>query len=207
MASSLAASPSDVNSEDYVSLGELPDDLFSSGADSDSADSCLALADELAPDGEEALVVVPDAPQQAFPPPPQPPLAAVASSRHAPEIVFRLGGDQENRQAPALVWYDSGRFYAYCKCAGHDRCRLNRSSSSSTHKKGLGRPLGLMSWWLKRGMEHPDRPAHLQDVRPTQAERKAARAELKALPGVAALLAQERPVRDDEGDSGPEALP
>ena len=62
-------------------------------------------------------------------------------------------------------------------------------------------------WWLQQRHEHAAAAAHLADVAPTWAQRRAARDQLKALPGSYALLALERPVRDGEAGSEPDDLP
>lgn len=127
------ASSSSVKSEEYISLDELPGYMSESGGGSESCDPALDLADAL--DSESELLPLAAAAPEAQVPASQAvaPMeeAPAASGRHVAEVVFRLGGDQDDRSAPSLVWYDSGRFYGYCKCGSRDRCRLNRSSAAS----------------------------------------------------------------------------
>lgn len=66
--------------------------------------------------------------------------------------------------------------------------------------------LSGLYWWLRHAEEHPSKGAHMADVYPTRAMRKAARQELKELAGAEALLCKERTLREDESDSEPEGL-
>ena len=108
-------------------------------------------------------------------------------ARHAADVTFHLGGDQGEGTAHTLVWYDSGKFYAYCRMEGHHRCRCNRMSGPG-RKPAAGRPLGFMYWWLQQAARHANQEGHQLDRWPSWAERKAARQELKALQGSALLM-------------------
>ena len=199
-----------VHSADDISLADLSlseeslDSILHSDAESTEEAESESEGDEEAPDAP-----VPDN-SPAQPPPVVPPALGgigprVWDNRHDAEVVFRLG-EQDDKSSPTLVWYDSGRFYAYCRGAGHEKCRLNRTSSSSSARPRGGRPLGFLFWCLKQA-EGCTLNEHMGNVRPTREQRKAARQELKALPGATVLFSKERTLHPGESDSEPEALP
>ena len=219
---SAASSSSSSGHDDCRSASSVSDSEFGQQSGS-SVSSVLELISQLAPEDEEmpcsssrgsvGAEPVPDAPGPAadhVPDASPVPLLCSASvdeagARHAADVTFHLGGDQGEGTAHTLVWYDSGKFYAYCRMEGHHRCRCNRMSGPG-RKPAAGRPLGFMYWWLQQAARHANQEGHQLDRWPSWAERKAARQELKALQGSALLMSRERPVREDE-DSEPEDVP
>ena len=178
----------------------------SSSRSSSSDSSVVSLIDGLAGAGEEAAEGGGGGGGDDLPPLP-PPLEAPAPLAPEParaQVTFPIAG---GRSPSALVWYTTGVFYAYCRGCKHGRCCKERVGDAAKGRKG-GRPLGFLYWWLKQRSEWVDGAGHREDVYPTWAQRKAAREELKALPGSEVLFERDRERQKEEGeDSEPELCP
>lgn len=97
-----------------------------------------------------------------------------------------------------IIYYRNGHFVAECPKPAHGtRCRLARTSCSSTSRSAQGKPWGLMKGWLSKGFSSavPTSRDHVmnRNVFPTYEARVNHRAELAALPGSERVLNHESP--------------
>lgn len=106
-----------------------------------------------------------------------------------------------------ITFYETiGDFVAKCSFPGHGNlCRLTRRAIPvRPTTTGSGRALGLMTaFLLEEGHRTPAGRARMSEF----AQRRAGRTFLKEVPNSDLLFARERPRRDDEPDSEPEACP
>lgn len=96
------------------------------------------------------------------------------------------------------------QFYAVCLHAGHEKCRLTRTSNPGA-QPASGRPLGYLMAWLDAAASYDDAFDHRQRCLPTCGDRRAARSRLHGVSGSGDVFARERPRRQDT-DSEPEEL-
>ena len=138
------------------------------------------------------------APAAMLPPPPvalQPPgvaaLPQYSGAREPAELVLQCPEGK-------ITYYKQGYFTCVCSNVNHSRCVLTRTAQPG-NKPGQGRPLGFMYSWLKLGVDVPDKATHWRvSGWPTLEQRRAARVELQQMPGAAALLSKERPLKPGE---------
>ncbi|CAK0911526.1 unnamed protein product, partial [Prorocentrum cordatum] len=104
-----------------------------------------------------------------------------------------------------IVYYDTKRFVAYCKCKGHVKCSRERKSVAGV-RPAIGRPLGLLAAWLRAGDSWHDKKEHcdigMKAI--TIDDRREGRREIELLAehgnaAAAQLLASERELRPGEG--------
>ena len=90
--------------------------------------------------------------------------------------------------------YDRREMYAVCPCKGtHGACIKTRTCNPG-RRRGQGRPLGFLAAWLREST-HPGlatKAGHMA-FRPSQAQRRAARAALVDAADLHRYLAFERP--------------
>ena len=108
-----------------------------------------------------------------------------------------------------IVWNESN-INAHCAkhyIPGISKCHCDRvrRAADCQRRAGQGRPLGLLMLWLKQGEANPgEHSSRAHKIRlggaAFQAERAAARAALRALPGTSPLFDAERALRDGEDD-------
>ena len=147
-------------------------------------------------------------------PPLPPPLAAPPqqeerrAGREPMAVLFVPGGK--------LTYYYGGRdinLVAECRNCCHGRCVRTKTLKPpaerlAVKKKGQGRPLGLLTAWLARGVDLALKSDHWSDdaMNPSKAERQAARERVKADASMDArmILAAEA---DKGSGSEPEVVP
>ena len=116
------------------------------------------------------------------------------TQREAPTVRVELLGKGR------ITWYrKSGNFVALCKCPGHGKCELTRTSRSDLANwkrfgQLMGRPLGLMAAWLHLGPTCGTKAKHwdFDTMNIPLAARQEARAALAVTAQGRALLAMER---------------
>ena len=185
------------------------------------------VAEPAAPPAEQATPLAeaegplaePDGPPSMLQPPP-------LRLAHAHGLAPAHGGDGDDPPWPAyldirvalpggtITWYyvgsRSGDLVAACTQAHHKcaaGCRKHRVRHGNGRRAEQGRPLGYLAAWLHRGLSEDCLTGALHKVEvPSLAERRLARAALRATREGRALLAKERPTREDE-ESEPEICP
>ena len=113
--------------------------------------------------------------------------------------------------AAAAVYVEGGRIAFHISkgsfeatCQVHHRCVLSRTSTGRTSRRRDGhlggRPVGFLCCWLKAASQHRSKEDHCNKTNWafSQAERLAARTELKALASGRDLLSHERELNADE---------
>lgn len=119
------------------------------------------------------------------------------------EYVMKIGNHE--------LHYNVSGSYFRAHCAVHDGCRRQRtampSSVSSSFNAGQGRPIGLLTDWLERANEFPNKEAHMRDKARTrtQDQRAAARQRFKAMSRANTLLQFERD-QDENENSEPSKI-
>jgi len=183
-----------------------------SAAGSDLSDECHSVATE----DLEVLSEAADLDDHAA-------LMDVDTCGEAPEVANDPPQDRRHREpeCDGIVHLPQGcvRLYlarrevvAHCNNPAHgNKCRLSRKLTEWRGKArlGQGRPLGLLVAWLQLAIDPrcdtTQSHVHIQPL-PSFAERVAARAFFKTLPGSEPFLQEERPCRDGEEEE-PEFVP
>jgi len=197
-------------------LEEIIDEMGGfSDADSDGASASGSAASEDSQEqdgaGDEALLVeaidasrVEVAPLPAAPPPPPPPpIPSEDARRRRPVADGNMRAAVGMGSSHIAYYHRPKQFYAVCLHAGHDRCRLTRTSNPSARSAASGRPLGYLMSWLSQAHLYSTADEHHHQCFPSFSDRRTARLELHAIPEAASLFAMERP-KGDALDSEPE---
>ena len=117
----------------------------------------------------------------------------------------------------SICYYNTGAyplFVAFCAHDAHnvavkkvdDQCHRERAAIARRRRPGSGRPLGLLMAWLFKAHSIVSRSDHVK-LKIIAADRVAARAFLRTVPGSEALFEKERPKNTDTGEeSEPERI-
>ena len=107
------------------------------------------------------------------------------------------------------LYYYGGQEQFYAVCSTHGAgCRMTRTKNADKRllRRAQGRPLGLLSAWLRDGAAYPSAWHHMKLCMPSLEARQYGRARLHLVEGAGKFLALDRARREDEY-SDPEDLP
>ena len=151
------------------------------------------------------------------------PLGETGSRRRGlPEIIVKIPFDPDGISGlppmdASICYYNTGAyplFVAFCAHDAHnvdvkkvdDQCHRERAAIARPRRPGSGRPLGLLMAWLFKAHSIASRSDHVK-LKIIAADRVAARAFLRTVPGSEALFEKERPKNTDTGEeSEPERI-